>query len=129
MNETMYMPFMVLVILGTALLSAVVTTALPHVPKWWNAFKSRIKRKSTPKSSDMDMVDVILIAKLTERVDELEEVGKKIVYKQMKHVNQIDDLQEQVDNLIEVKYNRDRNRKNNIRRDVRDYLKELQNTK
>ena len=105
MNETMYMPFMVLVILGTALLSAVVTTALPHVPKWWNAFKSRIKRKSTPKSSDMDMVDVILISKLTERVD---------------------DLQEQVDNLIEVKYNRDRNRKNNIRRDVREYLKELQ---
>ena len=101
----MYMPFMVLVILGTALLSAVVTTALPHVPKWWNAFKSRIKRKSTPKSSDMDMVDVILISKLTERVD---------------------DLQEQVDNLIEVKYNRDRNRKNNIRRDVREYLKELQ---
>jgi hypothetical protein len=105
MNETMYMPFMVLVILGTALLSAVVTTALPHVPKWWDAFKSRIKRKSTPKSSDMDMVDVILISKLTERVD---------------------DLQEQVDNLIEVKYNRDRNRKNNIRRDVREYLKELQ---
>ena len=101
----MYMPFMVLVILGTALLSAVVTTALPHVPKWWDAFKSRIKRKSTPKSSDMDMVDVILISKLTERVD---------------------DLQEQVDNLIEVKYNRDRNRKNNIRRDVREYLKELQ---
>ena len=105
MNETMYMPFMVLVILGTALLSAVVTTALPHVPKWWNAFKSRIKRKSTPKSSDMDVVDVILIAKLTDRID---------------------DLQKQVDNIIEVKYNRDTNRKYNIRRDVREYLKELQ---
>jgi hypothetical protein len=105
MNEVMYMPFMVLVILGTALLSAVVTTALPHVPKWWDALKSRIKRKSTPKSSDMDMVDVIIVAKLTERVD---------------------DLQKQIDNLVEVKYNRDRNRKNNIRRDVRDYLKELQ---
>jgi hypothetical protein len=75
------------------------------VPKWYNALKSRIKRKPTPKSNATDIVDVILIAKLTERVD---------------------DLQEQVDNLIEVKYNRDRNRKNNIRRDVRDYLKELQ---
>ena len=51
------------------------------------------------------MVDVIIIAQLTERID---------------------DLQEQVDNLIEIKYNRDRNRKNNIRRDVREYLKELQ---
>jgi hypothetical protein len=105
MNEMIYMPLMWGIILGTALLSAIVTTALPYVPKWWNALKSRIKRKPTPKSNATDIVDVILIAKLTERVD---------------------DLQEQVDNLIEVKYNRDRNRKNNIRRDVRDYLKELQ---
>jgi len=101
MNEMVYMPLMWGIVLGTALLSAVVTTALPYVPKWWNALKSRIKRKSNA----TDIVDVILIAKLTERVD---------------------DLQEQVDNLVEVKYNRDRNRKNNIRRDVRDYLKELQ---
>ena len=101
MNEMIYMPLMWGIILGTALLSAVVTTALPYVPKWWNALKSRIKRKSNA----TDMVDVIIIAQLTERID---------------------DLQEQVDNLIEIKYNRDRNRKNNIRRDVRDYLKELQ---
>ena len=105
MNETMYMPFMVLVIIGTALLSAVVTTALPHVPKWWNALKHSIKRKSTPKSSGMDMVDVIIVAKLTERVDE---------------------LQEQVDNLAERLSTRDANRKSNTRREVRDYLKELQ---
>ncbi len=39
----------------------------------------------------------------------------------------LDDLQSQIDNLVEVKYNRDTNRKNNIRRDVREYLKELQN--
>ena len=101
----MYMPLVWGIIVGTALLSAVVTTALPHVPKWWSALKHSIKRKSTPKSSDMDMVDVIIVAKLTERIDE---------------------LQEQVNNLVEVKYNRDRNRKNNIRRDVREYLKELQ---
>ncbi len=105
MNEMIYMPLMWGIILGTALLSAVITTALPYVPKWWNALKSRIKRKPTPKSNATDIVDVILIAKLTERVD---------------------DLQEQINNLVEVKYTRDRNRKNNIRRDVRDYLKELQ---
>ena len=107
-NEMIAMPIVVGIIVLTALLSAVVTQALPHVPKWWNALKHSIKRKSTPKSSDMDMVDVIIVAKLTERVN---------------------DLQEQINNLAEVKYNRDRNRKNNIRRDVREYLKELQNSK
>jgi flagellar motor component MotA len=104
MNEAMYMPFMVLVILGTALLSAVVTTALPYMPKWWNALKSRIKRKPNVPTAT-DMVDVIIIAQLTERID---------------------DLEEQLNNVIEAKYTRDRNRKNNIRRDVREYLKELQ---
>ena len=101
MNETMYMPFMVLVIIGTALLSAVITTALPHVPKWWNALKSRIRRKS----NDKDIVDVIIIAQLQERIDELEE---------------------QMNNVAENAYRRETNRKNNIRREVRDYLKELQ---
>jgi len=68
MNEMIYMPLMWGIILGTALLSAVVTTALPYVPKWWNALKSRIKRKS----NDKDIVDVIIIAQLQERIDELE---------------------------------------------------------
>ena len=104
-NEMITMPIVVGIIILTTLLMTLISTALPHVPNWYNTLKHSIKRKSTPKSSGMDMVDVIIVAKLTERVD---------------------DLQEQVDNLIEVKYNRDRNRKNNIRRDVRDYLKELQ---
>ena len=100
-NEMIAMPLVVGIIILTALFSAVITTSLPRIGKWFNTFKSRIKRKSNA----TDMVDVIIIAQLTERID---------------------DLQEQVDNLIEIKYNRDRNRKNNIRRDVRDYLKELQ---
>jgi hypothetical protein len=104
MNEMVYMPLMWGIVLGTALLSAVVTTALPYVPKWWNALKSRIKRKSNvPEATDM--VDIIIIAQLTERID---------------------DLEEQLTNVVEAKYTRDRNRKNNIRRDVREYLKELQ---
>lgn len=103
MNEMIAMPLVVLLIVGTAVLSAVVTQALPYVPKWWNAFKNAIKRKKT---QEMDMVDVIIVAKLQERVDELEE---------------------QLNNIIEVKYTRERNRKNNIRREVREYLKELRN--
>lgn len=105
-NEMMAMPLVALLILGTAVLSAVVTQALPYMSKWWNALKHSIRRKPTPKSDATDIVDVILIAKLTERID---------------------DLEEQLTNVIEAKYTRDRNRKNNIRRDVRDYLKELQN--
>lgn len=36
-------------------------------------------------------------------------------------------LEHNVDNIAETLASRDRNRKSNIRRDVRDYLKELQN--
>ena len=125
MNEMIYMPLMWGIILGTALLSAIVTTALPYVPKWWNALKSRIKRKS----NDKDIVDVILIAKLTERADKVEEIVRDLVRYTNEDEKRMDDLQEQINNLAEVKYNRDRNRKNNIRRDVREYLKELQNSK
>ena len=39
---------------------------------------------------------------------------------------QVNDLQTQVDNLAEKLATRDHNRKSNIRRDVRDYLAELQ---
>ena len=41
--------------------------------------------------------------------------------------SQINDLQTQVDNLAEKLATRDRDRRSNLRRDVRDYLKELQN--
>ena len=39
---------------------------------------------------------------------------------------QIDDLQSQVDNLAEVLKSRDKNRKSNTRKNVREYLAELQ---
>ena len=38
---------------------------------------------------------------------------------------QIDELREQMDNVAKNHYNREQNRKSNIRRDVREYLKEL----
>lgn len=103
-NEMMTIPVVVGLIVFTALLTAVVSASLPRVGKWFTAFKTRIKRKSNA----TDIVDVILIAKLTERVD---------------------DLQEQLNNVVETKQVANRNRKNNIRRDVREYLQELQNKK
>ena len=99
------MPLVVLLVLGTAFLSAVITATLPSLPNYWNALKHSIKRVFTRKQPEMDVVDVILIAQLTERVDELEE---------------------QLNNVAANSYRRETNRKNNIRREVRDYLKELQ---
>ena len=39
----------------------------------------------------------------------------------------ITELETQINNIIEVRYNREKNRKHNIRREVRDYLEELKN--
>lgn len=118
MNEMIAMPSVVLLIIGTAFLSAVVTTVLPSLPNYWNALKSSIKRVFTHES-DMDVVDVILIAQLQEQMDKTRDTLKYLIQKNK-------DIEEQVNNLVEVKYNRETNRKNNIRREVRDYLKELQ---
>ena len=92
---------MVLIILGTALLSSVVTTALPYVPKWYNAFKTRIKRKKNTRPTTNANVEYLLC--------------------------KVEELEEQINNIAEAKYVRERNRKNNIRREVRDYLSELRN--
>ena len=97
-------PVVVTLILSTTILTVVISASLPTLGKWFKSFKTRIKRKSNA----TDIVDVILIAKLTERVD---------------------DLQEQLNNVVEAKPIANRNRKNNIRRDVREYLQELQNKK
>jgi len=49
MTEIMYFPFMVCIIIGTAILSSIVTTSLPYMPKYWYAVKMRIKRVFTYK--------------------------------------------------------------------------------
>ena len=106
-NEMIAMPIVVGIIVLTAFLSAVLTQALPRMGRWWNVFKSRIKRKFTRKpnvSNTTDMVDVIIIAQLTERIDELEE---------------------QLNNVAANSYRRETNRKNNIRKTVREYLQEI----
>ena len=41
----------------------------------------------------------------------------------------IEDLQSQIDNLAERLATRERSRKNNLRRDIREYLEELKNGK
>jgi len=58
MTEIMYFPFMVFIIVFTAILSSIVTTSLPYMPKYWYALKNAIKRvfttRATTPSSDID---------------------------------------------------------------------------
>jgi cell division protein FtsB len=44
-------------------------------------------------------------------------------------VERVNELEEQINNIAEAKYVRERNRKSNIRREVRDYLAELRSDK
>lgn len=99
------------IIAGTAVLSAVVTQALPYVPKYWSAFIGAIKRVFTKRATTPKLN--VYCDDLSKRIDDLQE--------------QINELREQMDNVAKNSYGRERNRKNNIRREVREYLKELQN--
>ena len=104
MNEMIAFPLTIILIISTAVLTAIVSSSMPMVSRWWSTFKTRIKRKSNA----TDIVDIIIIAQLTERVD---------------------DLENQVNNLAERLSNRDTNRKNNVRREIRTYLTELRTDK
>ena len=103
MNEMTMFPFMVGLILSTAVLSSIITTSLPTLGRRFNVFKHKIKRVLTrkPKTIEQHNVEVL--------------------------VEKVNDLQTQVDNLAERLSNRDTNRKHNTRRVVREYLEELKN--
>ena len=88
----------------TALTTCGIILSVPMLKHVWYAFKNAITRRFTRENEAMDMVDVLLIAQLEERIDELEEM---------------------MENVAKNSYRREQNRKNNIRREVRDYLKEL----
>lgn len=96
-------PIVVGLIVGTAFLTALVSSMLPSMGYYWNAFKTRIKRIFMRKPSiDQHNLEVIV-----ERMNELEE---------------------QINNVAQNNYRRENNRKSNVRREVRDYLKELADT-
>ena len=101
MNEMLTFPLLVITLLFTAILSSIITTMMPMLPKYWYAFKNAIKRVFTRKPKTNVYCD---------------DLSKRI-----------DDLEEQINNIAEIQATQQRNRKYNIRRDVREYLKELQN--
>ena len=87
---------------------AVGLIAQPYVMSVWNAIKSRIKRGKNTKADMLTNTNKIELGVLKLKVE---------------------DLEKQVNNIAERLSTRDRNRKNNIRRDVRDYLEETKNGK
>ena len=109
MNEMLTLPLFVILLLFTAILSSIITTMLPMLPVYWNAFKSRIKRKFTRKRKANDCS---MLAN-TNRI----EIGVLKL--------RVDDLEEQIDNLAKNHYTREKNKKHNIRKEVRAYLEEL----
>jgi len=105
----MIVPFMWFMIVFTAILSSVVTSALPYMPKYWHMIKMRIKRVFTPKMKSYPHY--------------VEQIRKRDLDLQDK----MDDLQTQIDNLANKIATRDKHRAGNIRRAVREYLEELKN--
>lgn len=91
-----------------ALSLAVGLVVMPYVNQLWDALKSRIRRKKTYSMND----DV--------------EHLKEIVRENSKHIME---LGNQIDNIAERLSIRERNRKSNTRRDVREYLAELRDEK
>lgn len=98
MKDIYFLFFLVLTGVGSSIMTLYAPTMVAHIKRLF----TRKKRTPQPDCSLMEHNIEVL-------------------------VEQINDLQQQINNLVEIKYNRDRNRKNNIRRDVREYLKELQN--
>ena len=69
-NEMLAFPFVVVLVVGTAVLTAIISTSLPYLGGLWNAFKTRIKQVFTRDKGDI--VDIIILSKLQEELDEME---------------------------------------------------------
>lgn len=92
--------FTLLTIFITAITTWSIMAMVPVVKQKWNAFKNAKKRKALADNLQTHNTDI-----LVERINELEK---------------------QIDNVAKKVATRDRDRRSNLRRDVRDYLKELQ---
>lgn len=98
MKDIYFLFFLVLTGVGSSIMTLYAPTMVAHIKRLF----TRKKRTPQPDCSLMEHNIEVL-------------------------VERVNDLEEQLTNVIEAKYTRDKNRKNNIRRDVREYLKELQN--
>lgn len=123
MNEMLTFPIMVVIILTTAILSSVITTSLPTWGKLYNAYKDAIKRKLTRKKHTTPPLKHQLMDLENMIMNVMKSSDSKIEYLE----KQVEELKEQMDNVAKNSYRRETNRKNNIRRAVREYLEELKN--
>jgi hypothetical protein len=89
------------IIILACVLTLIFRESTPYVIGWFKSIKSRKKRKS-----NVDILDILQYERLIKRVSELEE---------------------QINNVAKNHYTREANRKNNVRKVVREYLSELKN--
>ena len=87
------------IIILACVLTLIFREMTPYVIGWFKRVKSTKKRKS-----NVDILDILQYERLTKRVSELEE---------------------QLNNVAKSHYVREANRKNNVRKSVREYLEEL----
>ena len=87
------------IIILACVLTLIFREMTPYVSGWFKRVKSTKKRKS-----NVDILDILQYERLTKRVSELEE---------------------QLNNVAKSHYVREVNRKNNVRKVVREYLEEL----
>ena len=109
MNEIFALPLVLCVIVATAILSSIITSVLHLLPKYWYAFKTRISRLFTRRPT----VDYPIILD-----------SRGLVMLEQACI-QIEKLEVQVNNLTKSQVVRETNRKNHIRRVVREYLEEI----
>ena len=87
------------IIILACILTLIFRESTPYVIRWFKRVKPQKKRKS-----NVDILDILQYERLTKRVSELEE---------------------QLNNVAKSHYVREANRKNNVRKSVREYLEEL----
>jgi len=87
------------IIILSCVLTLIFRESTPYVIRWFKSIKSRKKRKS-----NVDILDILQYERLTKKMGELEEMMNEVAANS---------------------YRREQNRKNNIRREIRDYLEEL----
>lgn len=124
-NEMLALPLVWGIIALTAVLSAVVTTSLPYMGGLWNAFITRIKRLFTREKGDI--VDIIILSKLQEELDEMEKRVEQLEKRVELHTRKDKVYLDKFDEMEALFAKRENDRKSKVKKQVIEYLNELKN--
>lgn len=124
-NEMLALPIVVLLVLFTAVLSAWITTSLPSWSKMYSAYKDAIKRKLTRDKGDI--VDIIILSKLQEELDEMEKRVEQLEMRVDLHTRKDKVYLDKFDEMEALFAKRENDRKAKVKKQVVEYLNELKN--